>query len=120
MTALHSNSIPWSEVHPETLGVWQIGRDSSLNLAASSVLIFSLTGHCSPENPEAKACVFATGCFSVTETPSGMSEASSSVRTICFCQPFTSPPPITTRVELRSMYHFTVISLIFDGHRIQE
>ena len=86
LTALHSNSIPWSEVHPETLGVgvWQIGRDSSLNLAASSVLIFSLTGHCSPENSEAKACVFATGCFSVTETPSGMSEASSSVRKICF------------------------------------
>ena len=55
------NSIAWSEVNPETLGVWQIERDSSLNLAASSVLISSSTGHCSPENPEVKACVFATG-----------------------------------------------------------
>ena len=80
MAPLHYNSIPWSDVNSETLGVWQIERDSS-NLAASSVVIFSLTGHCSPDNPEAKACVFATGCFSVTETPFGMSGASSSVRT---------------------------------------
>ena len=68
-------------MNPETLGVWQIGRDSLLNLAASSVLIFASTGQGCAENPEAKACVFATGCFSVTETPFGMSEASSSVRT---------------------------------------
>ena len=81
MASLRYNSIHWSEVNPETLGVWQIGRDSLLNLAASSVLIFSSTGHCCPENPEAKACVFAAGFFSVKETPFGMSEASSSVRT---------------------------------------
>jgi len=62
LAPLHYNSIPWSEVNPETLGVWQIERDSS-NLAASLVLIFSLTGHCSPKNPEAKACVFATAAF---------------------------------------------------------
>ena len=30
------NSIPWSEVNPETLGVWQIWGDSLLNLAAVS------------------------------------------------------------------------------------
>ena len=61
---------------PETPGVWQIEGDSSLNLAASSVLGCSSTGHCSPENPEAEACVFAMGCFSVTETSFGISEAS--------------------------------------------
>ena len=61
---------------PETLGVWQIEGDSSLNLAASSVLGCSSTGHCSPENPEAEACVFPTGCFSLTETSFGISEAS--------------------------------------------
>ena len=89
------------------LGVWQIVGDSSLSLAASSVLGCSSTGHCSPENPEAEACVFATGCFSVTETSFGISEASG-VRTslyyklltkymyVPFCNPFTSPPPITT------------------------
>ena len=60
---------------PETLGVWQIEGDSSLNLAASSVL-GSSTGHCSPENPEAEARVFAMGCFSVTEPSFGISEAS--------------------------------------------
>ena len=49
------NSIPWSEVNPETLGVWQIWGDSSLNLAASSVLVSSSTGHSvSLENPEAE------------------------------------------------------------------
>ena len=64
---------------PETLGVWQIEGDSSLNLGASSVL-GSSTGHCSPENPEAEAFVFATGCFSLTEKSFGISEASS-VRT---------------------------------------
>ena len=60
-------------------GVWQIEGDSSLNLAASSVL-GSSTGHCSPENPEAEAYVFATGCFRqkhpLTETSFGISEAS--------------------------------------------
>ena len=61
---------------PETLGVWQIEGDSSLNLAASSVLGCSSTGHCSPENPEAEACVFPTGCFSLTETSFGIAEAS--------------------------------------------
>ena len=60
---------------PETLGVWQIEGDSSLNLAASSVL-GSSTGHCSPENPEAEACVFPTGCFSLTETSFGIAETS--------------------------------------------
>ena len=49
------NSIPWSEVNPETLGVWQIWGDSLLNLAASSVLVSSSTGHSvSLENPEAE------------------------------------------------------------------
>ena len=81
MAPLHYNSIPWSEVNPETLGVWQIEGDSSRNRAASSVLIFSSNEHCSPENPEAESCVLATGCFSVTEISFGMSEASSSVRT---------------------------------------
>ena len=61
---------------PETLGEWQTEGDPSLNLAASSVLIFSSTGHCSPKNPDAEACVFETGCFSVTETYLGISEAS--------------------------------------------
>ena len=60
----------WSEVNPETLGVWQIEGDSSLNLVSSS------TGHRSSENQEAEGCVFATGCFLVTETPFGISEAS--------------------------------------------
>ena len=46
LASLRYNAIPWSEVNPETLGVWQIRRDSSLNLAASSVLIFSSTAHC--------------------------------------------------------------------------
>ena len=46
------------------VGVCQIEGDSSLNLAASSVLVSSLTRHCSPENPEAEACVSATGCLS--------------------------------------------------------
>ena len=59
----------WSEVSPETLGVWQIEGDSSLNLVSSS------TGHRSSENREAEACVFATGCFSVTETSFDTSEA---------------------------------------------
>ena len=68
-------------MNPEALGVWQIEGDSSLNLAASSVLIFSSTGHWSPENPHAEACVLATGRFSVTEISFGISEASSSVRT---------------------------------------
>ena len=63
-------------MNPETLGVWLIGRDPSLNLAASSVLVSSSTGHWSPENPEAEACVLATGCFSVAETYFGISEAS--------------------------------------------
>ena len=79
MAPCQCNSIPWSEVSPETPGVWQIEGDSSLNLAASSVL-GSSTGHCSPENPEAEACVFATGCFRqkhpLTETSFGISEAS--------------------------------------------
>ena len=75
MAPYQCNSIPWSEVSPETLGAWQIEADSSLNLAASSVL-GSSTGHCSPENPEAEACVFPTGCFSLTETSFGISEAS--------------------------------------------
>ena len=79
MAPCQCNSIPWSEVSPETPGVSQIEGNSSLNLAASSVL-GSSTGHCSPENPEAKACVFATGCFRqkhpLTETSFGISEAS--------------------------------------------
>ena len=58
------------------LGVWQVEGDSSLNLTESSVLGCSSTGHCSPENPEAEASVFAMGCFSVTETSFGISEAS--------------------------------------------
>ena len=57
------------------LGVWQVEGDSSLNLTESSVL-GSSTGHCSPENPEAEARVFAMGCFSVTEPSFGISEAS--------------------------------------------
>ena len=59
----------WSEVSAETLEVWQIEGDSSVNLVSSS------TGHRSSENPEAEACVFATGCFSVTETSFDTSEA---------------------------------------------
>ena len=69
-------SIPWSEVNPETLGVWLTGRDPSLNLVASPVLVTSSTGHWSPENSEAEACVFATECFSVAATYFGISEAS--------------------------------------------
>ena len=76
MAPCQCNSIPWSEVCPETVGVWQIEGDSSLNLTESSVLGCSSTGHCSPENPEAEACVFATGCLSLTETSFGISEAS--------------------------------------------
>ena len=68
-------------MNPEALGVWQTEGDPSLNLAASSVLIFSSTGHCSPKNPDAESRVFATDCFSVTETYFGIAEASSSVRT---------------------------------------
>ena len=68
-------------MNPEALGVWQIKGDSSLNLAAASVLIFSSTEHWSPENPEAEARVLETGCFSVTEVSFGISEASSSMRT---------------------------------------
>ena len=52
------------------LGEWQIEGDSSLNPVSSS------TGHRSIENPEAEACVFATGFFSETETSFGTSEAS--------------------------------------------
>ena len=76
MAPRQCNSIPWSEASPEAPGVWQIEGDSSLNLAASSVFVSSLTGHCSPKNPEAEACVFATGCFSATEPSFGVSEAS--------------------------------------------
>ena len=70
------------------LGVWQVEGDSSLNLTESSVLGCSSTGHCSPENPEAEACVFAMGCFSVTETSFGISEASG-VRTSLYCELLT-------------------------------
>ena len=73
----------WSEVSPETLGVWQIEGDSSLNLVSSS------TGHSSPEDPEAEECVFATGCFSVTETSFGISEASG-VRTSLYYKLLTN------------------------------
>ena len=66
----------WSEVSPETLGVWQTEGDSSLNLVASSVFVSSSTGHSSSENPEAEGCVFETGCFSAAETPFGTSKAS--------------------------------------------
>ena len=76
MAPRQCDSIPWSEVNPETLGVWLIGRNSLLNLVASSVLVSLSTGHWSPENPEAEACVFAAGCFSATETSFGISEAS--------------------------------------------
>ena len=77
MAPCQCNYIPWSEGSPETLGVWQIKGDSSLNLAASSSVLGSSTGHCSPENPEAEVCVFAlTGCFSMTETSFGISVAS--------------------------------------------
>ena len=72
----------WSEVSPETLGVWQIEGHSSLNLVSSS------TGHRSSENPEAEECVFATGCFSVTETPFGTSEISA-VKTSLYYQLLT-------------------------------
>ena len=41
------------------LGVGQVEGDSSLNLTKSLVLGCSSTGHCSPEKPEAEACVFA-------------------------------------------------------------
>ena len=68
---------------PETRGISQIEGESSLNLAASSFL-GSSTGHCSPENPEAEACVFATGCFPLTETSFGISEAYSGVTTLAF------------------------------------
>ena len=69
MAPCQCNSIPWSEVSSETLGVWQVEGDSSLNLTSS-------TGHCSPEKPEAEACDFAPDCFSVAETSFGISEAS--------------------------------------------
>ena len=76
MASCQCNSIPWSEVSSETLGVWQVEGDSSLNLTKSSVLGCSSTGHCSPEKPEAEACDFAPDCFSVAETSFGISEAS--------------------------------------------
>ena len=34
---------------------------------------------------------------------------------ICFCNPFTSPPPITTRVEPRPMH--VTLKINFDDHR---
>ena len=58
------------------LGVWQVEGDSSLNLTESPVLGRSSTGHCSSENPEDEARVFAMGCFSVTEPSFGISGAS--------------------------------------------
>ena len=58
------------------LGVWQVEGNSALNLTESLVLGCSSTGHCSPENPEAEACAFAMGCFSVTDPSFGTSEAS--------------------------------------------
>ena len=70
------------------LGVWQVDGDSSLNLTESSVLGCSLTGHCSPENPEAEARVFAMGSFSVTEPSFGISGASG-VRTSLYYQLLT-------------------------------
>ena len=70
-------------MNPETLGVWQVEGDSSLNLAASSAL-GSSTGHCSPENPEAEAYVFPTGCFSLTKTSFGISEASGLRTSLCY------------------------------------
>ena len=48
------NRIPWSEVNPEMLGVSQIWKDSSLNLAAFLVLVSSSTRNWSPDNPEAE------------------------------------------------------------------
>ena len=50
----------WSEVSPKRY----------------EYLVPSSTAHSSSENPETKACVFATGCFSVTETFLGTSGAS--------------------------------------------
>ena len=76
MAPCQCNSIPWSEVCPEMLWGWPVEENSSLILTEPSVLGCSSTGHCSPENPEAEACVFAMGCFSVTETSFGISEAS--------------------------------------------
>ena len=70
------------------LGVWQVDGDSSLNLNESSVLGCSSTGHCSPENPEAEARVFAMGSFSVTEPSFGISGASG-VRTSLYYQLLT-------------------------------
>ena len=70
------------------LGVWQVDGDSSLNLTESSVLGCSSTGHCSPENPEAEARVFAMGSFSVTEPFFGISGASG-VRTSLYYQLLT-------------------------------
>ena len=70
------------------LGVWQVEGDSSLNLTESSVLGCSSTGHCSPENPEAEARVFAMGSFSVTEPSFGISGASV-VRTSLYYQLLT-------------------------------
>ena len=64
------------------LGVWRIEGDSSLNPLSSS------TGHRSSENPEAEACVFATGCFSVKETSFATSEASG-VKTSLYYQLLT-------------------------------
>ena len=66
------------------LGVWQVEGDSSLNLTESSVLGCSSTGHCSSENPEAKACVFVMGCLSVTETSFGISQASGVRTSVCY------------------------------------
>ena len=71
------------------LGVWQVEGDSSLNLTKSLVLACSSTEHCSPEKPEAEACVFATGCFSVKETSFGISEASG-VRTSLYYKNLTN------------------------------
>ena len=76
MATRQCDSIPWPEVNPETLGVWLIERDSLLNVVASPVLVSSSTGHWSPENPEAEACVFAARCSLATETSFGISEAS--------------------------------------------
>ena len=69
-------------------GVWQVDGDSSLNLTESSILGCSSTGHCPPKNPEAEARVFVMGCFSVTETSFGISEASG-VRTSLYYKPLT-------------------------------
>ena len=88
------------------LGVWEVEGGSSLNLAASSVL-GSSTGHCTPENPEAEACVFPTGCFSSTETSFGISEASG-VRTSLYYK-------LLPKYMYRWFSRYVIAAMLVDG-----